>query len=70
MSGDSGLNKTQRQRKEFERMKKQLNFINNWEDKHKHILKKNCGEHNVHIFQLHHHYNVKANRIKKQLHMN
>ena len=70
MPSNSGLNKTQRQRIEYIRMIKQLSSINNWENKHKHILKKNCGEHNKHIFQLHQHYNLKAIRLKKLLHMN
>lgn len=64
------LNKTERQKKEYDRMRKQLNFFNNWEDRHKHILKKDCKQDNIHFFQLFHHYTTKANRIKKQLDLN
>ena len=68
MPTNSRLNKTQRQKEEYIRMIKQLSSINNWQDKHKHILKKD-NKHNKHIFQLHQHYNLKAIRLKKILHM-
>ena len=63
------LDKTKRQRKEYNRMAAQLNFINNWFDNNQHIIRKNCCDHNIHIFQLHHHYTVKAIRLKKLLHI-
>ena len=70
MSTNKALNKTTRQKEEYDRMKKQLFNIDNWINKNNNILKKNCSKHNVHIFQLYYHYTVKAIRIKKQLHIN
>ena len=63
------LHKTKRQKKEYERMKKQLNKIDDWVNKHSHILRKNCNSNTLPIFQLYSHYKTKSIRLKKLLYI-
>ena len=63
------LNKTKRQKKEYYRMIKQMNYINNWMEDNYHIIRKGCNENNINIFQLYNHYNRKLVRLKNLLHI-
>ncbi len=65
----SGLNKTKRQKKEYYRMIKQMNSINNWMKDNYNIIRKGYNENNINIFQLYNHYNKKLVRLKKLLHI-